>query len=95
MIGELRSALSAAEAASVDSPLRFEVGPVDLEISFVVERDAGASAKVRFWIVEAGGEASVSSASTQRVRLTLNPRTVTGEPTLVSGEPLAGENVGR
>ncbi len=89
LIQDLRSELSAARAASVTSDLRFEIGNIDLELSVAVSREGGPSAKVRFWVVEAGGSAKLGASTTQKIRLTLVPRDITGEKVQVAGE--AGE----
>lgn len=34
--------------------LRFEVGPVELELTVAVSEEAGSNAKVRFWVIELG-----------------------------------------
>jgi hypothetical protein len=76
LIKELRQELSEAMRAGAGEDLRFELGPVELELSVAVERSGGPNAKVRFWVLEVGGDAKVSSASTQRIKLTLDPRDV-------------------
>jgi hypothetical protein len=70
-----------------DETLRFELGPVELEATVAVEKVGGADAKVRFWVIELGGDARVAHSSTQRVKLTLQPR-LAGSDTKpwVSGE---------
>lgn len=74
MIGDLRDELTQAMAsANSDDGLRFELGPVGLEAAVVVAKEAKPAAKVRFWVVEAGAEASVSSSATQKISLTVNP----------------------
>jgi hypothetical protein len=77
VVRELRRELAAAMEAGRDEELRFELGPIELEVSVGVERTGGASGKVRFWVVELGGDAASTRSSTQRVMLTLQPR-VTG-----------------
>lgn len=54
--------------------MRFELGPVELEVSIAVEKSAGGGAKARFWVVELGADGKIASTSTQRIKLTLNPR---------------------
>ncbi len=54
--------------------LRFEIGPVELELTVAVSKDAGPNAKVRFWVTELGADTSVSSQATQRITLTHDPR---------------------
>jgi hypothetical protein len=55
VIGELRRELQSAMSAGAGEPLRFELGPVELEATVAVEKGGSGSAKVRFWVVELGG----------------------------------------
>lgn len=73
VIRQLRGELDRARANAGDEELRFELGPIELEVMVGLEKDAGAVAKVRFWVVELGGDARVSATNTQRIKLTLNP----------------------
>jgi Trypsin-co-occurring domain 2 len=78
MLCELRAELDRARSAADGETLRFELGPIDLELAVALEVTGGAAAKVRFWVVDLGADARTSSTSTQRIKLTLNP-TITGE----------------
>ena len=91
VIAELRRELQGAMSAGADEPLRFELGPVELEATVAVEKAAGGSAKVRFWVVELGGDGTVSQSSTQRIKLILQPRLGSGQAPLISGDEAAGE----
>jgi hypothetical protein len=92
VIGELRRELQQAMRAGQGEPLRFELGPVELEATVAVEKGAGGSGKVRFWVIELGGDAKVSQASTQRIKLALQPRlTASGEKALIAGDEELGE----
>jgi hypothetical protein len=71
-VSALREELRAAQGAR-DPGLQFAVGPVSVEFTVVTKRDGGPEAKVRFWVVEAGGAAHLSREATQRVSLTLTP----------------------
>jgi hypothetical protein len=73
VIKELRAELDRARTAADDSALRFGLGPVQLEVTVALDREGSAGGKVRFWVAEAKAEAKVSSTSTQRITLTLNP----------------------
>jgi len=92
VIGQLRRELSSAMRDGESEDLRFELGPVELELSVAVSKEAGPNARVRFWVIELGAEATVSSQATQRITLTLDPRQreVSGKP-LISGLEHAGE----
>ena len=86
VIGELRRELQQAMYAGEGEPLRFELGPVELEATVAVEKGGGGGAKVRFWVLELGGDAKASQASTQRITLALQPRLAgSTEPPWVSG----------
>ncbi len=86
VIRDLREELEQAVAAAEGASLRFELGTIELEVSVALERTAHAGAKVRFWVVESGGDATVNSASTQRITLALQPTlTGSGNPPYISG----------
>ena len=89
VIRDLRAELEQAVVAGDGAALRFELGPIELEVSVVVERSATAGAKVRFWVVEAAADGKASATGTQRIKLTLTPKlAVDGRAPYVSG--LAG-----
>ena len=56
VIRGLREELQRAIAAGEGEALRFELGPIELEVSVAVQASAQAGAKVRFWVVELGAE---------------------------------------
>lgn len=86
VIRDLREELEQAVVAAEGAALRFELGTIELEVSVALERTGHAGAKVRFWVVESGGGATVNSASTQRITLALQPTlTASGKPPFVSG----------
>jgi len=74
VIRGLRDELERAIAAGDGEALRFEVGPIELEVSVVVEVAAQAGAKVRFWVVDVGVQGNASQAVTQRIKLVLAPQ---------------------
>jgi Trypsin-co-occurring domain 2 len=90
VISQLRQELSAAMREGEEEELRFELGPVGLELTVAVSKEAGPTAKVRFWVVELGADAKVSSQATQRITLTLDPRRrgVPGKPLIYGSEQL-------
>ncbi len=92
VIGQLRQELSAAMREGEGEDLRFELGPVQLELTVAVSREAGANAKVRFWVIELGADGKVASQATQKITLTLDPRRrgAVGKP-LISGSEQTGE----
>ncbi|MGW6058800.1 trypco2 family protein [Streptomyces sp. NPDC055189] len=77
MIAQLRGELAAAMAAAQDAEddaLRFELGPVQLETEFTVQRSEAADGRIRFWVVEAGASGQRADSTTHRVTLSLEPR---------------------
>ena len=94
VISRLRAELAAAIAAGEAEDLRFELGPVELELTVGVDREAGPSGKVKFWVLELGADAKRTSRTTQRIKLVLEPRLPgRGKDVrpLVAGEQLLGE----
>ncbi|MFE9728123.1 trypco2 family protein [Streptomyces sp. NPDC005794] len=86
VIRDLREELDRAVSAAEGEALRFELGPIELELSVALERNAQAQAKVRFLVVDSGADARLGKTSTQRISLTLKP-TLAGShrPVAVSG----------
>jgi NTP-dependent ternary system trypsin peptidase co-occuring protein len=74
VVSRLRSELTSAMAAGQAEDLRFELGPVELELTVGVDREAGPSGKVKFWVLELGADAKRTSKTTQRIKLLLQPR---------------------
>jgi Trypsin-co-occurring domain 2 len=74
VISQLREELDTARRAGQDEDLRFELGPVELELMVAVDRQGGPDAKVRFWVIELGASGKVASQATQRIKLILDPR---------------------
>lgn len=94
LIGQLRSELTAAMTAGSAADLRFELGPVELELTVAVDKEAKPGAKIRFWVVEAGTDLKLGSSTTQKINLRLDPR-MAGQPDrkpLISGGEEIGES---
>lgn len=73
MIATLRQELSVAMENDPDSPLRFELESVDLELTVRMDRSQEASGKVGFWVVEGGGKAGSSTSDLHVFKLKLKP----------------------
>ena len=73
VIRQLRGELNRARQGAADEDLRFELGPIELEVTVELEKEGGVDAKVRFWVAELGGDARVGTTNTQRIKLTLQP----------------------
>jgi Trypsin-co-occurring domain 2 len=91
VIGELRRELQEAINAGEGEQLRFELGPVELEATVAVEKGGGGGVKVRFWVLELGGDAKASEVSTHRVKLSLQPRLAGGGRVWVASDEAPGE----
>ncbi|AZQ32165.1 hypothetical protein EJ357_00635 [Streptomyces cyaneochromogenes] len=96
MVRELRAQLTAAVADADGELVRFELGPVEVEATVAVTREAGADAKVRLWVVDAGANGKYTQAQTQRIRVTLTPKAVSADgspvrPVLIVGDELDDE----
>ncbi|KOG48669.1 trypco2 family protein [Streptomyces decoyicus] len=91
VIRDLREELEQAVVAAEGAALRFELGTIELEVSVALERTGHAGAKVRFWVVESGADATVGATATQRITLALQPTlTRSGNRAYVSG--ITGDN---
>lgn len=88
LISELRRELQAARDAGAGEDLRFELGPVELEMTLAIRREVGGGGKVRFWIVELGGEGNYGNDATQRIKLTIQPRVVNSDSSISASSPL-------
>ncbi|MCW8096891.1 trypco2 family protein [Streptomyces tauricus] len=73
-LAALRAELNAAQEAAQLEPLKFELGPIELEFDVCTTREADGRSALRFWVMEAGTSVRGSSSRTQRVRLTLHPQ---------------------
>ncbi|WP_237773301.1 trypco2 family protein [Streptomyces luteocolor] len=95
MIRALRTELNEAVADGADQPVQFELGPVEIEATVAAQRTAGGHGKIRFWVLEGGADAAHTSARTQRITLTLQPKVRTSKGVLttayVAGEEVDGE----
>ncbi|MCF2533982.1 trypco2 family protein [Yinghuangia soli] len=83
-ISAIRQELQRAMDEGAGKPLRFRTGPVELEFTVEVTRDAAVGAKVRVlpWSVEAKG--GIAAAQTNRIKVTLQPVDATGKDAEVS-----------
>ncbi|MFF7197161.1 trypco2 family protein [Streptomyces sp. NPDC008079] len=91
MIRELRRELDSAMTDGEGERLRFELGTVEVEATVTVGKEAGGQGKVRFWVVEAGGDGKVTRSDVQKITLTLQPRLAGGGAALIAGDEIPGE----
>lgn len=99
VLRQLRTELNEAMDDAEGERLRFELGPVELSLTVTIGREATPGAKIRFWVIEAGVDASISRDSVQEIKLVLSPRDMKaplgtdGMPSapLITGKEVAGE----
>lgn len=95
MIRALRGELHQALVDGQGDRVRFELGPVEIETTVAVDREAGLGGRIRFLVVEMNGNGKVASSQTQRIALTLHPKTIgpdgTPRAALIGGDELPGE----
>jgi hypothetical protein len=72
-IAAVRRELGAAQAAGQGQPVQFRTGPVELEFEVAVTRTGGGQAGVQLWVLTLGGKGELGHASTQRIKVTLQP----------------------
>lgn len=73
VIASLRAELTRAWWDGRHGLVRFKPAPVELTLEVGVTKSKGGSAGVRWWVVELGGTLSREAASTQTIKLTLDP----------------------
>jgi hypothetical protein len=72
-IAAVRRELGAAQQAGVGQPVQFRAGPVELEFEVAVTRTGGGQAGVQVWVLTLGAKGELGHASTQRIKVTLQP----------------------
>jgi hypothetical protein len=72
-IAAVRRELSAAQAAGQGQSIQFRTGPVELEFEVAVTRTGGGQAGVQLWVLTLGGKGELAHATTQRIKVTLQP----------------------
>lgn len=72
-IEALRAELVQAMASAPVEGVRFRPGPVELTVEAALTKNVGGKAGIKWWLIEAGGEASRESVVTQTLTITLQP----------------------
>jgi hypothetical protein len=72
-IAAVRRELGLAQAAGQGQPVQFRAGPVELEFEVAVTRTGGGQAGVQIWVLTLGGKGELGKATTQRIKVTLQP----------------------
>ena len=74
----IREELTQAAADGAGEAVRFEVGPIEMEFTVELTREASAKGGVRAWVMTAEAEAKAARGTTHRVTFTLTPKDATG-----------------
>ena len=72
-IAAVRRELSSAQTAGQGQPVQFRTGPVELEFDVAVTRTRGGQGGVQIWVLTLGGKLEREHATTQRIKVTLQP----------------------
>ena len=72
-IAAVRRELSSAQTAGQGQAVQFRTGPVELEFEVAVTRTGGGQAGVQIWVLTLGGKREREHATTQRIKVTLQP----------------------
>ena len=72
-IAAVRRELSSAQTAGQGQPVQFRTGPVELEFDVAVTRTRGGEGGVQIWVLTLGGKLGREHATTQRIKVTLQP----------------------
>jgi Trypsin-co-occurring domain 2 len=94
-IAAVRRELSLAQAAGQGQPVQFRTGPVELEFEVAVTRTGSGQAGVQLWVLTLGGKGELGHATSQRIKITLQPVSPeTGEDAQVADARQAEEPAG-
>ena len=72
-IAAVRRELSMAQVAGQGQSILFRTGLVELEFEVAVTRTGGGQAGVQLWVLTVGGKGELGQATTQRIKVTLQP----------------------
>lgn len=92
LIIQLRRELDAAHRDDPRNPIRFKIGPIELETTLAVTKGSELGARVVLKVLSLGGKRSSGDTDTTRLKLVLTPtdRRSLGELT-VSAKDTEGE----
>ena len=70
----LRTELALSTLFSEGKEIRFDVGEIELELQFVIEKTKEGKGGIKFWVVEMGGGMSEKNATVQTLKIPLKPK---------------------
>lgn len=71
VIQTLRESLAEAQSKGDGQSIRFNVNSVDIELQTVVEKEAGAGGKIKFWVVDGELSGKYKNSVTHKIKLSL------------------------
>lgn len=74
----IRDGLMQAATAGAGEAVRFDVGPIQMEFTVELRREAGAKGGVKAWVVNADADTKASRTRTHRIAFTLTPKDAAG-----------------
>ncbi|MGW1468866.1 trypco2 family protein [Streptomyces sp. NPDC002308] len=89
-VESIRDQLIEAAARATGRPVVFGVGDIQMEFTVELRKEAKAGGKVKAWVLEAGADASRTTATTHKVAFTLSPRKADGSGPLEIGNDAPG-----
>jgi hypothetical protein len=94
-IAAVRRELVTAQESGRKEMIQFRTGPVELEFEVAVTRTGGGQAGVQLWVVTLGGKGELGHATTQRIKVTLQPvNPETGQDAQIADARPASEPAG-
>lgn len=83
-VEHIRAELEKAIRLGEQSTVAFEAGPVEMEFEVAFSAEGGGGASFKVWVVDISARGDVSRASTNRLKITLQPvDRGTGKKTLI------------
>lgn len=70
----LRTELALSTLFAEGKEIRFEVGEIELEVQFVVEKTKEGKGGIKFGVVEMGGGVNEKNATIQKLKIPLKPK---------------------
>lgn len=81
----IRHELLEASSQAADKDVRFTVGPIELEFTIELRKEAGGRAGVKAWVLSGDIQAKGAHVRTQKVKVILNPENRQGGPVPIQG----------
>ncbi len=72
-VAAIRAELAAAMADGAGQDLKFDVGPIQLDLAIDVTGQAGGDLGVKVWVFSLSGNASAAVTHSHRISVTLQP----------------------